>query len=84
MYILAVVISLAVHLNFFLQMNGGGILKLSYSLVCGTPSSLFMLKSYGVGGGGFSISPSPLWTSFVFELGWTGLVGIGLWGLRDL
>ena len=34
----------------------------------------------GVGGGphDFSVSPSPLWTNWVFELGWTGLVlGLG-------
>ena len=38
---------------------------------------------YGAVGGGphdFSVSPSPLQTNWVLELGWTGL-GMGLWGL---
>ena len=53
-----------------------------------------MLKSYGVGGGGwvvvggglqdFSVSPSPLWVNLGFKLGWTGLgLGTNGFGVGD-
>ena len=53
-------------------------------VIGGWPSWLYawLCRLYGGGTHDYSVSPSPLWTNWVFDLGWTGL-GVGPRGIRD-